>query len=64
MENIMDDFLNFGFECAEHILKRLPLFSFPSQCLRQFTDFHQIWNTNLTPFEAVPTVPFLISYDQ
>jgi len=64
MESIMDDFCNFGGECAEHILKRLPFFSFTLQCLKQFTDFHQIWNTNLTPLEAIPTVSYLISYDQ
>ena len=60
----MDDFCNFGGECTEHILKRLPLFSFPFQCVEQFTDFHQTWNTNLKPFAAIPTVSFLISYDQ
>jgi hypothetical protein len=64
MVNTMDDFCNFGGECTEHILNRLPLCAFSFQCLKQFTNFHQTRNTNLTPFEAIPTVSVLISYDQ
>ena len=60
----MGDFCSFGGECTKHIPKRLPHCVFPFQCLKQFTDFRQTWNIDLTPFEAIPTVSFLISYDQ